>query len=242
MTYVVKNDWVFDTKLLKAELFKLLEENEINNQRQGSLHGLCLTSQDGSLYNGFNFNVGIQDPPYDQQNKQDPNPKIYFNLEYAKQHKIYHMLDYNIETSACKSIWKQIIGFLYNKGMNPRRVRLSYLPPEGVINTHSDGGGYKFHIPIITDGTDFVHGNKSYTLQEGGSYLASVNPYHYVKNNGNTDRWHLVADVWDTVGNFSIGKVDQDEFDNEKLNAKLWRNYVNGKTEEPKKILLGAKN
>ena len=132
MTYVVKNDWVFDTKLLKAELFKLLEENEINNQRQGSLHGLCLTSQDGSLYNGFNFNVGIQDPPYDQQNKQDPNPKIYFNLEYAKQHKIYHMLDYNIETSACKSIWKQIIDFLYNKGMNPRRVRLSYLPPEGV--------------------------------------------------------------------------------------------------------------
>ena len=48
--------------------------------------------------------------------------------------------------------------------------------------------------------------------------------------------------VWDTVGNFSIGKVDQDEFDNEKLNAKLWRNYVNGKTDEPKKILLGAKN
>ena len=85
MTYVVKNDWVFDTKLLKAELFKLLEENEINNQRQGSLHGLCLTSQDGSLYNGFNFNVGIQDPPYDQQNKQDPNPKIYFDLARAVQ-------------------------------------------------------------------------------------------------------------------------------------------------------------
>ena len=242
MTYVDKNDWMFDTQQLQTELHKLLKENKVNNQRDGSLHGLCLTSQDGSLYNGFNFNVAIQYPPYEQQDKQDPNPKIYFDLEYAKQNNIYHMLDYEVETEACTGIWKEIIDFLYDKGMNPRRVRLSYLPPEGVINTHSDGGGYKFHIPIYTDGTDFVHGVQSYTLEEGGSYIASVNPYHYVKNNGDTDRWHLVADVWDTVGNFRIGKIDQNEFNNEKLNAKLWRDYVNGKIDTPNKILLGAKN
>ena len=27
----------------------------------------------------------------------DPDPRVYFNLEYAREHKIYHMLDYNMK-------------------------------------------------------------------------------------------------------------------------------------------------
>ena len=242
MNYVVKNSWKFDTKQLKKELYDLLKENKSNDIQKGGLHGLCITSQDGSLYNGFNFNVGLQDPPYSEQDKTNPNPRIYFNLDYARQHKIYHMLDYEVETIACKGIWKQIVNFLYEQGMNPRRVRLSYLPPQGIIHKHSDGGGFKLHIPIVTEGTDFVHGDHTYKLEEGGCYMADVSPYHYVKNNGKTDRWHLVADVWDTVGNFSIGKLSKEEFNVELENAVLWRNYVNGKTQNPKKILLGENN
>ena len=92
-------------------------------------------------------------------------------------------------------------------------------------------------MSIVTEGTDFVHGDYiTYKLEEGGCYMADVSPIYYVKNNGKTDRWYPVADVWDTVGNFSIGKISKEEFDVECENAVLWRNYVNGKHKIPKKF------
>lgn len=243
MTHVVKNDWKFNKDRLKSELYRILEYNNVNEQRDGGLHGIALSSQDGSLQSGFNFNVEIQYPRYDEQDMTDPDPKVYFNLDYARQHKIYHMLDYSIETSACTGYFKEILDFLHEKNMNPRRARLSYIHPSGEIKKHTDGNFYRFHIPIITDaGTDFIHGNESYILEEGNSYLAYVHPYHNVLNRSNTDRWHFVADVWDLDGNFSIGKYTQEEYEQELENATLWRDYVNSDRETPNKILVGEKN
>lgn len=243
MTHVVKNDWKFNKDRLKSELYRILEYNNINEQRDGGLHGIALSSQDGSLQSGFNFNVEIQYPQYDEQDMTDPDPKVYFNLDYARQHKIYHMLDYSIETSACTGYFKEILDFLHEKNMNPRRARLSYIHPSGEIKKHTDGNFYRFHIPIITDaGTDFIHGKESYILEEGNSYLAYVHPYHNVLNRSNTDRWHFVADVWDLDGNFSIGKYTQEEYEQELENATLWRDYVNSDRETPNKILVGEKN
>jgi hypothetical protein len=240
---VVKNDWKFNKDRLKSELYRILEYNNVNEQRDGGLHGIALSSQDGSLQSGFNFNVEIQYPRYDEQDMTDPDPKVYFNLDYARQHKIYHMLDYSIETSACTGYFKEILDFLHEKNMNPRRARLSYIHPSGEIKKHTDGNFYRFHIPIITDaGTDFIHGNESYILEEGNSYLAYVHPYHNVLNRSNTDRWHFVADVWDLDGNFSIGKYTQEEYEQELENATLWRDYVNSDRETPNKILVGEKN
>jgi hypothetical protein len=240
---VVKNDWKFNKDRLKSELYRILEYNNINEQRDGGLHGIALSSQDGSLQSGFNFNVEIQYPQYDEQDMTDPDPKVYFNLDYARQHKIYHMLDYSIETSACTGYFKEILDFLHEKNMNPRRARLSYIHPSGEIKKHTDGNFYRFHIPIITDaGTDFIHGKESYILEEGNSYLAYVHPYHNVLNRSNTDRWHFVADVWDLDGNFSIGKYTQEEYEQELENATLWRDYVNSDRETPNKILVGEKN
>ena len=243
MTHVVKNDWKFNKDRLKSELYRILEYNNINEQRDGGLHGIALSSQDGSLQSGFNFNVEIQYPQYDEQDMTDPDPKVYFNLDYARQHKIYHMLDYSIETIACTGYFKEILDFLHEKNMNPRRARLSYIHPSGEIKKHTDGNFYRFHIPIITDaGTDFIHGKESYILEEGNSYLAYVHPYHNVLNRSNTDRWHFVADVWDLDGNFSIGKYTQEEYEQELENATLWRDYVNSDREPPNKILVGEKN
>lgn len=240
---MVKNDWKFNKDRLKSELYRILEYNNVNEQRDGGLHGIALSSQDGSLQSGFNFNVEIQYPRYDEQDMTDPDPKVYFNLDYARQHKIYHMLDYSIETSACTGYFKEILDFLHEKNMNPRRARLSYIHPSGEIKKHTDGNFYRFHIPIITDaGTDFIHGNESYILEEGNSYLAYVHPYHNVLNRSNTDRWHFVADVWDLDGNFSIGKYTQEEYEQELENATLWRDYVNSDRETPNKILVGEKN
>lgn len=243
MKYVMQNDWQWNTDVLKKELYRVLNENSINEQRVGGLHGIALTSQDGSLESGFNFNVGVQYPLYHEQDMADIDPKVYFNLEYAKENKIYHMLDYDKETSACTGVWKEIIDFLYDKGMNPRRARLSYIHPSGEIKKHTDGNFYRFHIPIITtEGTDFVHGEQSYILEEGNAYLAYVHPYHHVVNRSDKDRWHFVADVWDLEGNFEIGKISKEHLDQELNNAKLWRDFVNGESYSPNKILVGEEN
>jgi hypothetical protein len=242
MNYVVKNNWQFDTKKMQTELQILLNINEINQRRIGGLHGISLTSQDGSLQSGFGFNVGIQYPKYPHQDFSSNDPRVYFDLDFARENKVYHMLDYNIPTTACTGYFKEIIEFLHEKNMNPRRCRLSYLPPNGIINRHTDGNFYRFHIPIHTEGTNFVHGDIDYILEEGNSYLAYVHPYHYVKNQGSADRWHFVADVWDTEGHFEIGKVSKEQLNIELENATLWRDYVDNKRNTPNKILVREKN
>lgn len=242
MTYVVQNEWKFDKDRLKSELYNVLEKHGINETKEGGLHGVALSSQDGSLQSGFNFNVKIQSPMYQEQDMTVEDPRVYFNLKYARENKVYHMLDYNIPTTACTGYFKEIIEFLHEKNMNPRRCRLSYLPPNGIINRHTDGNFYRFHIPIHTEGTNFVHGDIDYILEEGNSYLAYVHPYHYVKNQGSADRWHFVADVWDTEGHFEIGKVSKEQLNIELENATLWRDYVDNKRNTPNKILVGEKN
>tara|TARA_B110000240_G_C13451895_1_gene432899 strand:+ start:590 stop:1321 length:732 start_codon:yes stop_codon:yes gene_type:complete len=243
MTYVVQNEWKFDKDRLKSELYNVLEKHGINETREGGLHGVALSSQDGSLQSGFNFNVKIQSPMYQEQDMTVEDPRVYFNLKYARENKVYHMLDYEIETSACTGYFKEIMDFLHKKNMNPRRARLSYIEPDGEIKKHTDGNFYRFHIPIITtEGTDFIHGQEQYILEEGNSYLAYVHPYHMVLNKSSADRWHFVADVWDLDGNFSIGKFSQEAYEQELENATLWRDYVNGNRETPSKILVGEKN
>ena len=59
MSYVVKNDWKWDKQTLKNELYRVLEDHGVNEYRDGGLHGIALSSQDGSLESGFNFNVKI---------------------------------------------------------------------------------------------------------------------------------------------------------------------------------------
>ena len=252
MSYVVQNDWKWDTTRLKSELDRVIQDfgKASVSWERGSLNGISLTSQDGTLEAGFNMTLGIQWPPYKEQNYTELDPNIYFNLEYAKLYKLYHMIDHNIETNACTGIWKEIIDFLHEKNMNPRRCRLLYIHgaeswhrQPGEIKPHSAGNFYRFHIPILSDDSaDFIHGNETTIMQEGNSYLAYVHPYHSMVNDSGKDRWHFVADVWDTDGNFEIGKVSQEHWDNENRNAKLWRDFVNGERYAPVKIQIGEKN
>ena len=75
MSYVVQNDWKFDKDRLKSELNRVLAEHGVNERREGGLHGIALSSQDGSLQSGFNFNVRIQYPLYHEQDMTDPDPE-----------------------------------------------------------------------------------------------------------------------------------------------------------------------
>ena len=246
MTNVVQNEWTWDTTRLKSELDRVLEEHGgiAMSYENGSLNGLSLTSCDGTLASGFNMRLGVQFPPYKEQDFTELDPNVYFNLEYAKLHKLYHMIDHDKETTACTGIWKEIIDCLHEKNMNPRRCRLLYVHGSyGEIKPHSAGNFYRFHIPILSDeGADFIHGDETTIMEEGNSYLAYVHPYHSMLNDSGKDRWHFVADVWDTDGNFEIGKVSQAQWENEQRNAKLWRDFVNGEIYSPVKIKIGEEN
>lgn len=247
MSFVVTNGWKFDLPRLKSELKRVLEEHNIHKNREGGLHGVSVTSSDGTSVSGFGYHIEIQ---YDRknQNYREWNyngekimlPDVVFDLNWCRENKVYHMLDFNKPTSACTGYFKEIVDMLTSKNMNPRRCRLSYLGPGEMIKEHSDGRGFKFHIPIHTDGTDFVYNDKSYKLEEGTAYMCNVHPRHYVANNNDTDRWHFVCDVWDTDGNFSIGKIEQSELFQETINAMYWRGYVNGLRDYPDRILIGS--
>lgn len=242
MTYVVKNDWTFDVEKMQAQIQELISTVTQLGLGKSGLVGISLTTQDGTLESGSGFTLGIQLPPFHEQ-KYDSASDIKFNLDYAKENNVYHMLDYTVPTIACTGYFKQIIDFLYEKNMNPCRCRLSCLPAGEDFGRHSDGGGFKIHIPIYSQGTRWTTDDiESEAMIEGVGYIADVTPYHSVTNTSDQDRWHFIADVYDTDGNFPIGKLTQQELELERENAMLWRDYVDGKRTSPNTIKLFHSN
>ena len=57
MSNVVQNDWKWDTARLKSELDRLINDfgSTSVSWERGSLNGISLTSQDGTLESGFNI-------------------------------------------------------------------------------------------------------------------------------------------------------------------------------------------
>lgn len=236
--------WQFDVEKLQNELNKFKDYIEVPEykHRSGGLNGWSLLGRVDDLQSGFEFKVGIQHPPYKTQDMTDPDPKVYYKMDYAREHKIYHMMDYDKPTSICVGYFKEVIDFLEDHGIKVRRARLSHMCGGGEIQPHTDGNFFRIHIPILTSDSRFVHNDEAYNLEMGKVYIANVHRYHYVKNQAPTDRWHLVADCWDTGYNFEIGGWSQERWEQECENARLWRDYVDGKRETPEMILMGAKN
>lgn len=85
------------------------------------------------------------------------------------------------------------------------RVRIMNLLPGTIIREHRDTfeevsdyafGQVRLHIPIITnDKVIFTVGGKKYHLQEGHLYYVNFSKKHYVRNDGDTGRTHLVLDL-----------------------------------------------
>lgn len=238
---ISSNSWMFDVARLKEDLTNVKSLGNAVNRN--GLSGLALTSKTGEVFNGFEFTPNIMYPQFKDQTMSEQYPVIYFDMDQCKKYKVYHMLDYVNPTPALIGIFKDINQFLQESNMNPCRMRLSCLPAKGKFPLHSDGGGFKIHIPIITnpDVIFCIDGTDNY-LEEGRAYIVDVGVHHYYVNNSDYDRWHLICDVYDTGGNFNIGTITLKEFETEKENAELWRNVVDGLSNTPTKIRLGNKN
>ncbi len=94
--------------------------------------------------------------------------------------------------------FKEIIdSFLCKK----EAVRLLSLSPKSYIKEHTDSaagyedGFFRIHIPIQTnDKVIFTVDKKPLPMQEGECWYANFNRPHFVSNEGETDRIHLVID------------------------------------------------
>lgn len=108
-----------------------------------------------------------------------------------------------IDYPACKgalndAIWSISIG----EAFLPARAMVIKLKPGGVIRRHYDSGGYseateRFHLPIVTNPNAWLAcGDQVEHMEAGGLYRFDKHEWHYGANEGETDRIHLVADLW----------------------------------------------
>lgn len=96
-------------------------------------------------------------------------------------------------------------------GYHPKAIRIWDNPPGGShIGMHTDGTSNQYsvrlHIPIVTN-PDCVHvwytepeETRHHIPADGSAYLFRTNMNHDTFNYGTTERFHLIAEVWDTVG------------------------------------------
>ncbi|MCB1182873.1 aspartyl/asparaginyl beta-hydroxylase domain-containing protein [bacterium] len=85
------------------------------------------------------------------------------------------------------------------------RIRIMKLMPGTIIRAHRDTfdevsdiafGQVRLHIPIITnDRVIFTVGGKQYHLGEGRLHYVNFTKVHYVRNDGDQPRVHLVLDL-----------------------------------------------
>ena len=81
------------------------------------------------------------------------------------------------------------------------RVLLVNLPAGEKIPMHQDSGIYlqlvhRNHIPIITnDKVMFGVGNSLMSMKENNAYEINNHKTHYVNNDSDFDRYHLIVDI-----------------------------------------------
>jgi hypothetical protein len=90
----------------------------------------------------------------------------------------------------------------YAQGIFPR-VMLANMPPGGVIHPHIDANPaakwpHKIHVPLATNpGVVSFFGNQERHLPEGEAVEVNNLGPHWVRNDGATDRIHLIFEYYD---------------------------------------------
>jgi hypothetical protein len=90
----------------------------------------------------------------------------------------------------------------YARGVFPR-VMLARMPPGGVIHPHTDANPaakwpHKIHVPITTNpGVVSFFGGEEHNLPVGEAVEVDNLGPHWVRNDGDTDRIHLIFEYYD---------------------------------------------
>lgn len=113
--------------------------------------------------------------------------------------------EYRKPTLACTGYMLELMQQIEEAGLYPCRARLTKIPPGGATSWHRDAldnqYSVRLHIPIETNPYCwFITETECHHFEVGKSYLVNVNEMHKAVNQGGTDRYHLIAQVWDTKG------------------------------------------
>ena len=164
-----------DSSIIKSELLKILEEQDslpVNNNRSG----FATHSKTKSHL--------IYDFPLDWDGEQTIDSVI------------------STDNKTLIDSVEPLILTLEEKYAGKRgRVLLVNLPAGESIPEHMDSGAYlqivhRNHMPIITnDQVIFGVGNTVVNMKENNAYEINNHKTHYVNNDGDTDRYHLIIDI-----------------------------------------------
>ena len=97
---------------------------------------------------------------------------------------------------------KVVEPYAYSLGSFPR-IMLARMAPGGVIHPHRDANPaakwpHKIHVPLVTnDRTTFFVDGQGYYFAAGHAYEVNNMGVHAVKNEGDTDRIHLIFEYYD---------------------------------------------
>ena len=154
----------------------------------------------------------IPDEIWVKENSQKPNKfGVFHSTEHIifrfindfKSHKAYH--DFPIwqhwQPLVAPIIEEATQTYGYPKGESPR-IMLAKLLAKGQIGRHIDGAPaaqfpHKIHVPLITNAkATFEVNHKAYHLEEGKAYEVNNIARHSAKNDGPTDRIHLIFEYF----------------------------------------------
>lgn len=154
----------------------------------------------------------IPDEQWAHENNQKPNK---FGVFESTQHIVFRFIDSfkshsNYHDFPLWEGWKPIIEpvmreavkpYGYKKGEHPR-IMLAKLLANGKIGRHVDGAlaaqfPHKIHVPLVTNAkATFDVNGQPYHLEEGKAYEVNNNAKHSAKNDGDSDRIHLIFEYF----------------------------------------------
>lgn len=157
--------------------------------------------------------LAITEDVWDAENAEKPNR---FGVLDATRHVVFRFIDdfRDWRGSHDRPPWAQWRNLLepvlaqavqdygYAHGVFPR-VMLARMPPGGIIHPHADAGPaakwpHKIHVPLITNpGVVSFFGGAEHRFAAGEAVEVNNLAAHWVRNDGNTDRIHLIFEYYD---------------------------------------------
>lgn len=122
-------------------------------------------------------------------------------------------------TFLCNGYFNEVLDKLEELKLYPHSARIWYVPPGGHhIGPHTDGADNSYHVRLhipITSNNGCVHewyanphDVSIHMPADGSCFLFRNNIFHDTYNHGTTDRYHLIVEVYDTLGLVKEFKYD----------------------------------
>ena len=132
--------------------------------------------------------------------------KNVFDIEESRKINLKPEIKYNKPTEIYKGYLAEVMDTISQNGLLPCRARIVCLPAYSNTNWHRDhrDGFYwmRLHIPLVTNPhCKFISENDiTHMPADGSAYLVNTAQMHMAINNGPTERYNLIMQVWDTHG------------------------------------------